>query len=63
MKGVAAILGLILVAQVHAQQKRPWSVDRICGRVEYVKRIPEKKHTKQLFGKEEESQGHSARIL
>jgi hypothetical protein len=27
-----------------AQVKKPWHVDRLCGRAQYVKRIPEKKN-------------------
>ena len=45
MRCVFPILGVVLAAQtVLAQEKKPWSVDQICGRVDYVKRIPEKKH-------------------
>ncbi|MBI3476105.1 MAG: hypothetical protein HY010_10260 [Acidobacteria bacterium] len=46
VRKVMGILGLILVVQAsYSQEKKPWNVDQICGRVEYLKRIPEKKHT------------------
>ena len=45
MKRIITLLGVILVVQaLHAQEKKPWNVDRVCGRVEYVNKIPDKKH-------------------
>jgi hypothetical protein len=45
MRWALPLLGMILLVQTaHAQGKKPWDVDKLCGRVEYVKRIPEKKH-------------------
>jgi hypothetical protein len=45
LKFPAPFLAAILVVQgLNAQEKKPWGADQICGRVEYLKRIPEKKH-------------------
>ena len=42
---VASLIGIALMAMaLWAQTKRPWHVDRLCGRAQYVKRIPEKKN-------------------
>ena len=37
------ITALLVVPMLNAQESKPWNVDRVCGRVEYVKRIPDKK--------------------
>ena len=40
----ASFLTAILIAQgLNAQEKKPWTVDRICGRVEYLQRVPIRK--------------------
>ena len=45
MTRVLPLFVVILMAlAANAQEKKPWNVDQICGRVEYVHRIPEKKH-------------------
>jgi hypothetical protein len=39
----ALLFALILLgrgSQLQGQDKKPWSVDRICGRIEYVRKIP-----------------------
>lgn len=44
MKVAAPFLVVILIVLgLNAQEKKPWSVNRICGRVEYVQRIPVRK--------------------
>ena len=44
MRSVSLILSVIVAAQIlHAQEKKPWIVDRICGRVEHLRRTPERK--------------------
>jgi hypothetical protein len=40
---VVVFAGVLLGTEpqlLHSQEKRPWDVGRICGRVEYVQRIP-----------------------
>jgi hypothetical protein len=45
VKNIALILALILFAAgLHAQEKRPWDIDRLCGKIEHVKRIPDRKN-------------------
>ena len=45
MKGIALILGLVLFAPgLHAQEKKPWNIDRLCGKLDHVQRIPDRKH-------------------
>ena len=45
MKLLVSLVGVALMAQaLGAQGKKPWHVDRLCGRAQYVKRIPEKKN-------------------
>jgi hypothetical protein len=42
VRSACACVLLILGAQLlHAQEKKPWAVDHLCGRVEYVRRTPE----------------------
>ena len=44
MRLLVSLIGIALMAQaLWAQAKKPWHVDRLCGRAQYVKRIPEKK--------------------
>jgi hypothetical protein len=43
MKSGMTLLGLILIAHsLRAQNKQPWNIDRLCGRVEHVQRVPER---------------------
>jgi hypothetical protein len=37
------LAALLLVPAMKAQEKKPWKVDRLCGRVEYVQKIPDRK--------------------
>ena len=58
VKGAITLLGVILVVQaLYAQQKKPWNVNRVCGRVEYVKRIPDKKHPSNYSEKRKNLRG------
>ncbi|HEY1802023.1 MAG TPA: hypothetical protein VGG46_13925 [Terriglobales bacterium] len=34
---------IVLVQVVHAQENKPWGVDRLCGRLEHVEKIPDRK--------------------
>jgi hypothetical protein len=44
VRSTLAVLAMPLITPAgHAQEKKPWNVDRICGRVEHVRRIPIKK--------------------
>jgi hypothetical protein len=43
IRTLAVLAMLLITSAVHAQEKKPWNVDRICGRVEHVRRIPTKK--------------------
>ena len=44
MKRIVAILAITFIGQIlHAQQKKPWKVDWLCGRLEYVQKIPDHK--------------------
>jgi len=41
----AVLFSVILVGHVVcAQEKKPWNIDRLCGRLEHVERIPNRKH-------------------
>jgi hypothetical protein len=52
------LLGLILAVQsAHAQERKPWSVGQICGLVEYVHQIPEKKHPNNYSEKRKSLRG------
>jgi hypothetical protein len=45
VKRRAGLFAVILVAQaLRAQDKKPWSTGRLCGRLEHVERIPDRKH-------------------
>jgi hypothetical protein len=57
------ILGMIMVVQMlHAQEKNPWRVDRICGRAEYLKRIPERKRPNNYSDKRRSLSGVSLEL-
>ena len=58
MKSVASILAAILIAQaLHAQERKPWNVDRVCGRIQYVRRIPIKKQPDNFSEKRKDLRG------
>ena len=45
MKTLATFFMLLLIGQILcAQEKKPWSVDRLCGRVDHVEEIPDRKN-------------------
>jgi hypothetical protein len=45
VKRRAVFFAVILIGRPMAgQDKKPWSVDRLCGRLEHVERIPDRKH-------------------
>jgi hypothetical protein len=43
LKLAVPFLAILIVQGLHGQEKKPWNVDRIWGRVEYVQRIPIRK--------------------
>ncbi len=54
----APFLAAILIVQgMNAQEKNPWIVDRICGRVEHVQRIPIKKQPNNYTEKRKDLKG------
>ena len=58
MRHALVLLGSILaVPTAHAQERKPWSVDRICGLVEYVHQIPEKKRPNNYSEKRKSLRG------
>ena len=45
MRKRAVLLAVVLVAQtLCAQDKKPWTIGRLCGRLEHVERVPDRKH-------------------
>ena len=41
----AVLFAMILVGNMLcAQDKKPWNIDRLCGRLEHVEKIPDRKH-------------------
>ncbi len=43
---VGMILALGMIASTsYAQEKKPWQIDRLCGKIEYVQKIPSRKNT------------------
>jgi hypothetical protein len=41
----AVLCAMILVGNMLcAQDKKPWNIDRLCGRLEHVEKIPDRKH-------------------
>jgi hypothetical protein len=46
VKSTLAILAFALVGQIlHAQEKKPWEVDRLCGKLEQIQKIPDRKNS------------------
>ena len=45
MKSFNLIVALVLFAPtLFAQEKKPWQIDRFCGKIEYVQKIPDRKN-------------------
>jgi len=45
LKRTLAILAALLIGQSsHAQEKKPWDIDRLCGRLEHVQKVPDRKN-------------------
>jgi hypothetical protein len=43
VKNTLPLVTLVVFAQIfYAQEKKPWSVDRLCGRLDHVQRTPER---------------------
>jgi hypothetical protein len=46
VKKALSIIVLMLFAQsLQAQEKKPWNLDRLCGRLEHVQRTPSRRHS------------------
>jgi hypothetical protein len=55
VRGVVLFFALILITLcLCAQEKKPWNVARLCGRVEHVKRTPER-HSPDSFAEKRKS--------
>jgi hypothetical protein len=58
LKLAVPFLAAILVVQgLNAQEKKPWSVDRICGRVESLQRVPIRKQPNNYSDKRRDLKG------
>jgi len=58
LKLAASILTVILIVQgLNAREKNPWSVDHICGRVQYLQRIPIRKQPNNYSDKRKDLRG------
>ena len=58
MKLLVSFLAAVLFAQgLNAQEKKPWTIDCICGRVEYVQRIPVRKQPNTYSDKRTDLKG------
>ena len=54
MKSFALILALILfVPGLPAQGKKPWTIDRLCGKLDHIQRIPDRKHANNFSERRE----------
>lgn len=49
----ATILATQTVLPAHSQERKPWDVTQLCGRVEYVQRMPVRKSADTFVGKRE----------
>jgi hypothetical protein len=54
---LAALAAILIVQTLNAQVKKPWSVDRICGRVVYLQRIPVRKQPNTYSDKRKDLKG------
>jgi hypothetical protein len=52
VKRIVSIFAVTLFASgLGAQEKKPWEVDRLCGKLEHVQKIPDRKNTNSLSEK------------
>jgi hypothetical protein len=44
VRRIVLITMLLALASLAAQEKKPWERDRLCGKLDYVRRIPDRKN-------------------